>query len=269
MKQYNKEVVIDKLNYLKTIVEMEDHPDQRVAALSRKEVANLLANKEVYDENGDLEYTTGLELSTEEGSPWELGVSYVDDEEVDDTEIGATLLDLLSGNVDNDEEVEIELADGSFVYVEAADAKELYERDAKAFINALKDINTFASALGIEQEISVKESLTHYVEDWLYSLVENDSVIGQSTDFNKHRRKVGRKLIKNRIIGGKAQYKVQRSGVKGFKISGDSVTRIKPAEARKRKIGARIAARKRRAKMSQIIRRRARSTKIRANRFGD
>lgn len=265
MKNFNKEIVIDKLNYLRTIVEMTDHPDQRVAALTKDEVANLLANKEVYDEYGDLEYTSGLDLTNPEDAPWELGVSYVDDEEVDDTEIGATLLDLLSGNVDNEEEVEIELADGSIVYVDAVDAKELYERDAKAFINALKDIDTFVDALGIEYEPTIKESLSQHVEGWLYSLVENDA----APTFNKHRRKVGRKLIKNRIIGGKAQFKVQRSGAKGFKISGDSVTRIKPAEARKRKIGARIAARKRRAKMSQIVRRRARSTKIRASRFGD
>jgi hypothetical protein len=66
-------------------------------------------------------------------------------------------------------------------------------------------------------------------------------------------QKMGRlKIIRIRIRGGKVQRRKKLSAVKGFTLRGGKVKRISPVEKRHRKMGARRAKFKRRAKQSRI-----------------
>jgi hypothetical protein len=67
------------------------------------------------------------------------------------------------------------------------------------------------------------------------------------------------KMIRARIRGGKVQRRVRKSGVPGMRLSGGKLVRMTPSEKRKRKIGARRAKIKRRAKMARALMKRRRS----------
>ena len=73
-------------------------------------------------------------------------------------------------------------------------------------------------------------------------------------------QRMGRtKLIRVRIRGGKVQRRKKISAVQGYTMRGGKLTRMSAQERRKRKMGARKAKFKRRAKMSQSLRKRRRS----------
>ena len=59
-----------------------------------------------------------------------------------------------------------------------------------------------------------------------------------------------------RIRGGKVQRRKKVSTVPGFTIRGGTLTRMSASERRKRKLGAKKAARKTRTKKSQMLRKR-------------
>jgi hypothetical protein len=67
------------------------------------------------------------------------------------------------------------------------------------------------------------------------------------------------KIVKLRIRGGKVQRRKKVSNVPGMTIRGGKLTRMSPAERRKRKLGAKRGSRKRKTKMTQILRKRKRS----------
>lgn len=67
------------------------------------------------------------------------------------------------------------------------------------------------------------------------------------------------KIVKFRIRNGKIQRRKKVSNVKGFTFRGGQMTRMSPAERRRRKLGAKRAKIKRRAKMTRIIMKRKRS----------
>lgn len=67
------------------------------------------------------------------------------------------------------------------------------------------------------------------------------------------------KIVKLRIRGGKVQRRKKVSNVPGSKIQDGKVVRMSPAERRKRKLGAKRGSRKRKSKMTQILRKRKRS----------
>lgn len=72
--------------------------------------------------------------------------------------------------------------------------------------------------------------------------------------------KVGRtKVVKVRIRGGKVQRRKKISAVKGFTIRGGKLVRMSPAEKLRRKMGARKARVKRRAKLARSLIKRRRS----------
>lgn len=72
--------------------------------------------------------------------------------------------------------------------------------------------------------------------------------------------KVGRtKVVKVRIRGGKVQRRKKVSAVKGFTIRGGKLVRMSPAEKLRRKMGARKAKVKRRAKLARSLIKRRRS----------
>jgi hypothetical protein len=63
-------------------------------------------------------------------------------------------------------------------------------------------------------------------------------------------------IIKARIRGGKIQRRKKVSNVPGFTLRGGQLTRMSAAERRRRKLGAKKAARKSRMKKTQILRKR-------------
>ena len=67
------------------------------------------------------------------------------------------------------------------------------------------------------------------------------------------------KIIKARIRDGKVQRRVRKSGVKGMVLRGNKLVRMSPSEKRARKIGARKAKIKRRAKLARALQKRKRS----------
>jgi len=67
------------------------------------------------------------------------------------------------------------------------------------------------------------------------------------------------KIIKARIRGGKVQRRVRKSGVKGMTLRGNKLVRMSPSEKRARKMGARKARIKRRAKLARALQKRKRS----------
>ena len=79
-------------------------------------------------------------------------------------------------------------------------------------------------------------------------------------------QKIGRKkLIRLRVRGGKVQRRKILSGVKGYTIRGGKMIRMTSRERMKRKIGARRAKFKRRAKMARALIKRKRSLRKRAS----
>lgn len=67
------------------------------------------------------------------------------------------------------------------------------------------------------------------------------------------------KLIKARIRGGKIQRRKKVSNVKGMTIRGGKLVRMSPTERRHRRMGARKAKMKRRAKLARSLQKRKRS----------
>lgn len=71
------------------------------------------------------------------------------------------------------------------------------------------------------------------------------------------------KIVKARIRGGKIQRRKKVSNVPGMTLRGGKLQRMSPAERRRRKMGARKAKIKRKAKMSRAIMKRQRSLRKR------
>ena len=71
------------------------------------------------------------------------------------------------------------------------------------------------------------------------------------------------KIVKARIRGGKIQRRKKVSNVPGMTIRGGKLTRMSPAERRRRKMGQRRGKIKRRAKMNRALMKRQRSIRKR------
>lgn len=67
------------------------------------------------------------------------------------------------------------------------------------------------------------------------------------------------KMIRARIRSGKVQRRVKKSAIPGMRVSAGKLVRMTPTEKRKRKIGARRAKIKRRAKLARALMKRRRS----------
>lgn len=83
----------------------------------------------------------------------------------------------------------------------------------------------------------------------------------------KNRRVVGRVAIVNRVRNGKVQMLKKEPTTKGYKIQNGQIVKMNYIEMRRRKIGARIASRKRRLKQTTINRKRALSMRLRHTRL--
>lgn len=67
------------------------------------------------------------------------------------------------------------------------------------------------------------------------------------------------RIIKARVRGGKVERRVRKSNVKGMTLRGGKLVRMSPSEKRARKMGARRAKIKRRAKLARALMKRKRS----------
>ena len=76
------------------------------------------------------------------------------------------------------------------------------------------------------------------------------------------------RIIKARVRGGKIQRRVRKSGIKGYTLRNGVLKRISSQERMHRRMGARRAKVKRRAKMARSLIKRRRSMMIRHVRLG-
>jgi hypothetical protein len=67
------------------------------------------------------------------------------------------------------------------------------------------------------------------------------------------------KMIRARIRSGKVQRRVKKSAIPGMRVASGKLVRMTPTEKRKRKMGARRAKIKRRAKLARALMKRRRS----------
>ena len=108
--------------------------------------------------------------------------------------------------------------------------------------------NIFLGDYLVAQE-DIVERIEQIVADKLSSL--------QETILEGNIQRMGRtKLIRVRIRKGKVQRRIKKSAVKGYTIRGGRIVRMTPLERRHRKMAARRAKFKRRAKLTQAMRKR-------------
>jgi anti-sigma28 factor (negative regulator of flagellin synthesis) len=85
-------------------------------------------------------------------------------------------------------------------------------------------------------------------------LEEDEPKVTQGTEQEVSEARVA--IIKARIRGGKVQRRKKVSNVPGFTLRGGKLTKMSATERRRRKLGARKAARKTKQKQSQSLRKR-------------
>lgn len=84
----------------------------------------------------------------------------------------------------------------------------------------------------------------------------------------RNRRINGKVAVVNRIRGNHVQLQKKESAIKGYKIVNGQAVKMTFKEMKKRRVSAKIAAKKRRNEMAVINRKRAISMKLRARRLG-
>jgi hypothetical protein len=106
--------------------------------------------------------------------------------------------------------------------------------EAKKIVAAKYGVSELAEALNVDEEIEQ---------------VDESNVV-----------RMGRmKMIRARIRSGKVQRRVKKSAIPGMRISSGKLVRMTPKEKRARKMGARRAKIKRRAKLARALIKRRRS----------
>lgn len=109
----------------------------------------------------------------------------------------------------------------------------------------------------------LKEKLNELMIEKLNLLKEYISV-DEAKKSTRNIQRMGRaKIIRIRFRGGKLQRRKKLSAVKGYTIRGGKMIRMLPKERLKRKIAARRAKVKRRAKMARILIKRKRTMRRR------
>jgi len=121
------------------------------------------------------------------------------------------------------------------------------ENLSESFVEILKD-----KLVETKKIVAAKYGVAELAEA-LESLEEEQIDEGNVT-------KMGRlNMIKARIRGGKVQRRVKKSAVKGMTLRAGKLVRMSPTEKRRRRMGARKAKIKRRAKLARALMKRKRS----------
>lgn len=122
------------------------------------------------------------------------------------------------------------------------DFNQANESLSESFVDILKD-----KLIEAKKIVAAKYDIAEIVEE--LTTIDESNVT-----------KMGRlKMIKARIRGGKVQRRVKKSAVKGLTLRGGRLVRMSPSEKRARKMGARRAKFKRRAKLARALLKRKRS----------
>jgi len=125
----------------------------------------------------------------------------------------------------------------------------------KDFINCLLEGNL----------AEAKELLTHRIECIVADNLDNYEIeVVEDLEEGNIQRMGRTKLIRVRIRKGKVQRRIKKSAVPGFTIRGGKLTRMSPQERRHRKMAARRSKFKRKAKLSQSLRKRKMSIRKRS-----
>ena len=120
----------------------------------------------------------------------------------------------------------------------------------------------FISCLLEDDLLEAKEILVDRIEELISEKIEslNIEVVPEFELDEANIQRMGRtKLIRVRIRKGKVQRRIKKASVKGYTVRSGKLVRMSPMERRHRKMAARRAKFKRRAKMQQSLRKRFRS----------
>lgn len=120
-----------------------------------------------------------------------------------------------------------------------------------AILNQKFDSASEALAESFEQILTIK---LHEMKKMVAA-----KMVAEATETEEQLDESRIKIVKARVRGGKVQRRKKVSNVAGMTIRGGKLTRMSPAERRKRKMGARKAKIKRKSKMSRALMKRKRS----------
>lgn len=148
----------------------------------------------------------------------------------------------------------------------------------KSILQQIDDKNDDIEELDETADFCI-DTLNNLAENKLYafisSIVENqdlaiNAVVDTANPITMHRKTLGGKIdIVNRVRNGKVEMHKRVSNTKGYRIKDGKIIKMSFGEKKKRKIGARVASRKRRINMSKILKKRDRSMTLRKRRLGD
>ena len=123
------------------------------------------------------------------------------------------------------------------------------------------------------------DKLSSLAENKLYGFVSqlvenqqlaNNAVMDTANPSTMNRKTLGGKIdIVNRVRNGKVELHKRVSNTKGYRIKDGKIIKMSFGEKKKRKLGARIASRKRKIVMSRILKKRDKSMKLRKRRLED
>jgi len=130
----------------------------------------------------------------------------------------------------------------------ALDARKVLDEKIKNLVN--EKINQVKLRIAAEMYEDVDVDVD-FVEEPLDEAIRNVTKMGRT------------KIIRVRVRKGKVQRRKKLSAVKGYTLRGGRLVRMSAIERRHRKMGARRAKFKRRAKMSQALRKRRMSIRKR------
>ena len=226
-------------------------------------------------------------------------IDYVDDGFADAEEFRNSLTSAQSVH----EVVEIQLDDGNTIDLDVESINKILASETlfNKVLSNFTSLSSICSALGINEPTedgthddyygenenvmldkeffieSILESLSEKMPAAMYltaeQLFEDDKYVDivqnmtKGDTNNRNRIERGRAVMVNRVRGGQLQLRKLVSNSKGFKITAGSAVRMKPSEIKKRRIGAKFAAKKRKVQQTGINRKTKLSLRFRARRL--
>ena len=246
-----------------------------------------------------LRYTKDLYFQESEDDAGVRFIDFDDDSTADEEEFRSALTQAQSVN----HVVEIQLDDGNQIDLDGESINKILASESlfHKTIRSFESLSAICATLGIKEPSddgthddyygenenvlldkeffteSVLESLSEKMPAAMYlvaeDLFEDDKYVdivqnitkGDTNDRNRIER--GRAVMVNRVRGGQLQLRKLVSNSKGFKITAGAAVRMKPSEIKKRRIGAKFAAKKRKVQQTGINRKTKLSLRFRARRL--
>lgn len=226
-------------------------------------------------------------------------IDYDDDNSADEDDFRSALTQAQSVN----DVVEIQLDDGNHIDLDGESINKILASESlfNKTIRSFESLSSICATLGIKEPSedgthddyygenenvlldkeffveSVLESLSEKMPAAMYitaeDLFEDDKYVDivqnitKGDKNNRNRIERGRAVMVNRVRGGQLQLRKLVSNSKGFKITAGAAVRMKPSEIKKRRIGAKFAAKKRKVQQTGINRKTKLSLRFRARRL--